>query len=118
MSWEERLLFLMYLDYRGALKKWERNHNKYHRGSKVGNDEFSVYGGFCWHDTNEGVLYWNRIISQWIETKRIRANFKLLGYKVKHDLFGNTIEVGYQSITKKDALKIADFIYECFGEEV
>ena len=117
MTWEEKLLFLMFLDYNGALKKWERNHNKckyaYH---KIDHNYFTPTQGFSWYESPEGLKYWDNLTRQWGCLNYISV--PSIDYLISHQLFSDTIEVGCQTITKKDALKIADFIYECFGEEL
>lgn len=117
MSWEERLLFLMFLDHKGALKKWERNHNEQTNGSRIDFESFSPYGGFDWSESEEGNAYWGGIINNWYKSTYGKLEVASLDYEIKHTVLSNTIEVGCQRITKEDALKIADFIYECFGED-
>lgn len=117
MTWEERLLFLMFLDYKGALKKWERNHNKgKYDYYKIDHHHFTSTQGFCWFSSPESHKYWDDLIEQWNCLNSISV--PSLKYAIEHRLFSDTISVGYQEITKEDALKIADFIYDCFGEEV
>ena len=117
MTWEEKLLFLMFLDYKGVLKKWEKNHNKCKYGYyKIEDGNFSVESGFYWRETEEGDDYWSFIIQQWEKAKSGSITIPSLRYIIRHETLSDTIEVGCQTITKKDALKIADFIYECFGE--
>lgn len=119
MTWEERLLFLMFLDYKGALKKWERDHNKDKNGyRKIDHQRFSHLSGFNWRESREGSMYWSDLSVQWEKASVVRIKVPSLSYEVEHLALSNTIEVGCQTITKEDALKIADFIYECFGEEV
>ncbi len=63
MTWEERLLFLMYLDYKGVLKKWERNHDKCDCGyRKIDHDDFNANSGFSWEDSPQGYKFWNESI--------------------------------------------------------
>lgn len=116
MTWEERLLFLMFMDYNGALKKWERNYSKDKRGylTKIDDENFVPSSGFIWCETEEGENYWRDLITQWNCLNSISV--PSLEYSIESRLFSDTIQVGCQTITKKDALKIADFIYECFGE--
>lgn len=117
MTWEERLLFLMFLDYKGALKKWEKNHNEDKNGfSKIDDRSFCPIDGFRWHESQEGDVYWSNLSIQWEKVLVVRTKVPSLSYEIFYEAFSNTIEVGCQTITKKDALKIADFIYECFGE--
>lgn len=114
MIWEEKLLFLMFLDYKGALKKWEKNHNKCKYGYyKIDHHNFGPTHGFDWYSSPEGSNYWDNLIEQWYSFKSISV--PSVDYSISYQLFSDTIKVGCQSITKKDALKIADFIYECFG---
>ena len=118
MSWEERLLFLMFLDYKGVLKKWEKNHGNYkdyHR--KIDHDEFGAFDGFSWYESKEGGTFWHDIIKDWNNRDPVASlSVASLKYTVKHKFTDSSLKVGCQTITKKDALKIADFIYECFGE--
>ena len=115
MTWEERLLFLMFLDYKGALEKWEKNHNEDKNGRKIDDKYFGAYGGFCWRESQEGNLYWRNLNIQWEKVLVMRKKVPSLSYEIERLAISNTIEVGRKTITKKDALKIADFIYECFG---
>jgi len=65
MSWEEKLLFLMFLDYKGVLEKWEKNHNEDKNGfDKIDSNSFTTLEGFEWASTKEGDHYWDRIILQ------------------------------------------------------
>ena len=117
MTWEERLLFLMYLDYRGVLKKWEWNHDNCDRGlKKIDCDTFYATDGFVWECSKEGHYFWEDIIFDW--TDRQTFSVSSLDYEIHFALKTNQLKIGCQTITKKDALKIADFIYECFGEQV
>lgn len=117
MTWEERLLFLMFLDYKGALNEWERNHNKDKNGyAKIEDSPFFASDGFRWRNTRDGFDYWLEIHQQWKKENNIYFTVPSLQYEIHHKIFRDTIQVGCQKITKKDALKIADFIYECFGE--
>lgn len=117
MTWEERLLFLMFLDYKGALKKWERNHNKDKNGYfKIEDENFSAESGFFWRETEEGDDFWSLMIQQWDKRYSESITVPSLHYMIYSDPLNGAIEVGCQTITKKDALKIADFIYECFGD--
>lgn len=119
MTWEERLLFLMFLDYKGALKKWEKNHNEDKNGfSKIDDRSFCPLGGFDWSESQEGDTYWSNLDTRWKKASVVRIKVPSLSYEIEHLALSNKIEVGCQIITKEDALKIADFIYECFGEEV
>ena len=115
MTWEERLLFLMFLDYKGALKKWEKNHDKCkYSYYKIDHHYFNPTQGFDWWESPERSAYWYDLTSQWECLNYISV--PSIDYLISHRLFSDTIEVGCQKITKEDALKIADFIYECFGE--
>ena len=102
MTWEEKLLFLMFLDYKGALKKWEKNHNSctydYH---KIEDIHFYAIDGFFWDNTEEGYDYWDELIADWSKSIERNLEVRSLDFEIK-----------------KDALRIADFIYECFGEDV
>ena len=117
MTWEEKLLFLMFLDYKGALDKWERNHNKDKVFYKIDSEYFHVTGGFNWGLSVEGRDYWSLMANQWDKVKGESIAIPSLRYIIHHEILSDTIQVGCQTITKKDALKIADFIYECFGGE-
>lgn len=117
MTWEERLLFLMFLDYKGVLEKWEENHNKCTSGyNKIEHASFFEYQGFCWSSSKEGHDFWHEIAREWQDKDTLYVDS--LGHGLKCKLYKKQLEIGCQSVTKKDALKIADFIYECFGEEV
>ena len=117
MTWEERLLFLMFLDYKGALKKWEKNSNECKYGyRKIEDSYFNVIDGFFWDKTQEGYDYWDELIADWGKSMERSLEVRSLDFKIKNIMLRDTIEVGCQKITKKDALKIADFIYECFGD--
>lgn len=119
MTWEERLLFLMFLDYKGSLKKWEKNHDKDKDGAfKIEDKNFCPFSGFYWRESQEGDLYWSNLNTQWEKVSLVQTKVPSLGYEIRHYLLSNTIEVGRQSVTKKDALEIANFIYECFGEDL
>lgn len=118
MTWEEKLLFLMFLDYKGALKKWERNHDKCkHSYPKVEDSYFHTTEGFSWFNSKEGYDYWIEVIANWAKLVERNLEVQSLEFEIKNIMLRDTIEVGCQTITKKDALKIADFIYECFGED-
>lgn len=119
MSWEEKLLFLMFLDYKGALKKWERNHDKCSLGTvKIDDFGFCDSSGFVWNFSPEGHFYWENLTKSWRKALLRDLKVRSLDYKIRYRACKDSLEVGCQTITKKDALGIADFIYECFGEEV
>ena len=116
MTWEERLLFLMFLDYKGVLEKWERNHNEDKAFSKIDDKNFSATGGFYWDETGEGHDHWRVIINGRDELSKKTLKVKSMDFGTIYTVLNDNIQVGCQTVTKKDALKIADFIYECFGE--
>ena len=108
----------MFLDYKGVLKKWEKNHDESRSGSKIDDGVFSIYGGFPWHDSEEGSSYWHDLLMQWRDVSIVRIKVPSLSYEIERQVLSDTIRVGCQTITKEDALNIADFIYECFGEDL
>lgn len=119
MRWEERLLFLMFLDYKGALKKWEKNHDKCkYDHHKIDHQNFTPTQGFDWWESPERSDYWHDLFMQWRDVSLVRIKVPSLDYEIERQVLSDTIRVGCQKITKEDALKIADFIYECFGEDL
>ena len=109
----------MFLDYKGVLKKWEKNHNKCDRGfNKIDHVNFDIRLGFDWTNSPEGLEYWKNYDEEYRSLSRRSLLVGSLGYWIDHRIASELIIVGCQKITKEDALKIADFIYECFGEEV
>lgn len=116
MTWEEKLLFLMFLDYKGALGKWEKNNNDCYFRVSIDSSVFNELNAFNWTRSPEGYNYWDKLIYEWRKISLNSFAVSSLSYEIKYKVCENSIEVGCQSITKEDALKIADFIYECFEE--